>query len=517
MLIYKEQINDVLVRGVSRPEQEAHMREQYLGRVNRFIFITHAVTTFFLVMGLVSQLTSAVSGMEPIQSIVPIIGALLVFIVGVIVFLKFRFSIVYTRYVGIAFSIYYILLLAMAASNTPFTYILPIMFILVFSFDVVIVRITAAGFFVANIFRIMLTASSNEMTGLVIESIMVEAIITILIVLASNVGVVMMKRFFDESMKALQDASKKNEKIATEVLSVAKSVEKETQDMLQNLTEIADSTKTVNQSMDYVSQGINDTSELISQQNMKTQEITEIIDNTHDKTGAMVRITKETEDALNIGREAMDNLFHHVDASIEANGRMKSSAAELQVKSEEVKGITDIILGISNKTNLLALNASIEAARAGELGKGFAVVADEIRNLAEQTRKETENITSIIDALSTEAQTMSEQVDQTVQMSNEESKYAKEADAQFEQITNRIEDLLGNVNEVETLMNSLVSSNTVIADSISSLSATSEEITASTQGVYEASSKNVDLVESFVGSMEHILQGFDRLRDYTEI
>ncbi len=492
------------------------MREQYLGRVNRLIIITHAVTTFFLVMGLVSQLTSAVSGMKPYQSIIPIIGALLVFLVGVVLFLRFRRTIIYTRYVGIAFAAYYILLLAMAASNTPFTYILPILFILVFSFDVIIVRITAAGFFVANVLRIMLTASSNEMTGLVIESVMIEAIITVLIVLASNIGVVMMKRFFDESMQALQEVSEHNEAVAAEVLEVAQNVEQETKGMLDNLSEIADSTKTVNQSMDYVAQGINDTSELISQQNMKTQEITGIIDDTHEKTGAMVEITRDTEKALDIGREAMDKLFHHVEASIEANSKMKSSASELQTKSEEVKGITDIILGISNKTNLLALNASIEAARAGELGKGFAVVADEIRNLAEQTRQETENITSIIDALSVEAQIMSDQVDETVQMSNEESFYAKEADAQFEQITSKIDELLNHVNEVETLMNSLVSSNTVIADSISSLSATSEEITASTHDVYEVSSKNVDLVESFVTSMEQIMQGFERLRAYTQ-
>ena len=134
------------------------MREQYLGRVNRFILITHAITTFFLVMGLVSQLTSAVSGMKPMQSIIPIIGALVVFLGELVMFFLFKRTLVYTRYVGIAFSLYYILLLAMAASNTPFTYILPIMFILVFSFDVVIVRITAAGFFVANVLRIMLTA-----------------------------------------------------------------------------------------------------------------------------------------------------------------------------------------------------------------------------------------------------------------------------------------------------------------------------------------------------------------------
>lgn len=491
------------------------MREQYLNRVNRLIFITHAVTTFFLVMGLVSQLTSAVSGMKPIQSIIPIVGALLVFLAGVVMFLRFRRTIVYTRYVGIAFAAYYILLLAMAASNAPFTYILPILFILVLSFDVLIVRVTTIGFFVANILRIVITVSSSEMTGLVLESVLIEAIITVLIVVATNIGVVMMKRFFDESMDALQQASKANENIASEVLGVAQNVEKEVQGMLQNLAEIADSAKTVNQSMDYVSQGINDTSELIYQQNVKTQEITGIIDNTHETTNAIVEVARDTEKALDIGKQAMDNLFHHVTASIDANSKMKQSASELQTKSEEVKGITDIILGISNKTNLLALNASIEAARAGEFGKGFAVVADEIRNLAEQTRQETENITSIIDALSYEAQTMSEQVDETVQMSNEESKYAKEADSQFEQITNKVVELLKHVNSVETLMESLVSSNMVIADSISSLSATSEEITASTHDVYEASGRNVEMVDGFATSVEQIVRGFERLRAYT--
>ena len=64
-------------------------------------------------------------------------------------------------------------------------------------------------------------------------------------------------------------------------------------------------------------------------------------------------------------------------------------------------------------------------------------------------------------------------------------------------------------------MNSLVSSNMVIADSISSLSATSEEITASTHDVYEASSKNVELVDGFASSMEQIVKGFERLRTYT--
>ena len=105
--------------------------------------------------------------------------------------------------------------------------------------------------------------------------------------------------------------------------------------------------------------------------------------------------TGEADTALTIGKEAMDRLHQHVDASIHANDEMKVSVTELQNKTNQVKSITDIILNISSQTNLLALNASIEAARAGEAGKGFGVVAEEIRKLAELSKEAANRIQEI--------------------------------------------------------------------------------------------------------------------------
>jgi len=479
------------------------MKTLYQTKLNKLLLLTHGITTFFLTMGLMAQLMS--SGLPPMKSVPQIVLNLLVFIAGVIVFFKFKKTVVYTRYVGIAFAALYTFILVTAYSSVTYTYLLPIFFILVLSFDKTVLRITSVIFFLANIARILVTVTiSNVGDNTVIESVMVEAITTVLVVIVVNIGAKLLEKFFTDSVQEIASVSEQNEVMVKKIVETAKIIGGETEQMTQQMTQIVDSTKSVNSSMETMSNSIEETTDVIIQQNVKSQEIVEIISDTNAKTSAIADATKEADEALTIGKEAMDQLHQHVEASIQANDEMKLSVAELQGKTNQVKTITDVILGISSQTNLLALNASIEAARAGEAGKGFAVVADEIRNLAEQTRTETENITNIIEALSNEAQIMTEKAEHTVSIANDESRYALEAETQFAQIAGKITELAEHVVEVETLMQTLITANNSIADGITSLSASSEELNASTQDVLETSNTNVKAVDRFAESLDHI-------------
>ena len=85
---------------------------------------------------------------------------------------------------------------------------------------------------------------------------------------------------------------------------------------------------------------------------------------------------------------------------------------KLSIASEEVDLVMDQIAGISEQTNLLALNAAIEAARAGEAGRGFAVVADEVRELAARARSSTEDIHKTLEQIRTTVKRVVERMEQ---------------------------------------------------------------------------------------------------------
>lgn len=280
--------------------------------------------------------------------------------------------------------------------------------------------------------------------------------------------------------------------------------------VVSELSAISDVSNEVNQKIAEETEGIlhqsSDSSESVNSVDEKMNLITEFLENLNAMSDQITALANQVKDETDENQNRMNDVGERMEQIFTSADECKKVILKLGEESKEILDIVHVITGISNQTNILALNASIEAARAGEHGRGFSVVAEEIQKLSEQTK-------SAVDSIG--------RISQGVIDSTERAVLAMEESVHLTQ------DGLGQIRVAKESANNISSSNAEMADQVTKMDEIAKtvmqhgtDVANRIKQVRNNTVKNLEAVEQVTAatqensaSIENIAEMVDQIQD----
>ena len=204
--------------------------------------------------------------------------------------------------------------------------------------------------------------------------------------------------------------------------------------------------------------------------------------------------------------DSMNEIYEGSEQSVKAVGDIAEQIRQTNLSIGEIDKAVELILSITEQTKLLSINASIEAARAGEAGRGFSVVATEISGMATQTKDATGNIAELIQNVSGAIGEVVTVIRQMIDGIGSQREGTMRAADSFTAIEDSSYTIVDNLGEMLQTVEALKTANQEIVDSIQTISATTEEVSAHASETLEAEERNREILQKITENMNSMVK-----------
>jgi len=309
----------------------------------------------------------------------------------------------------------------------------------------------------------------------------------------------------DQKINNISKSKEQSDELLSEISEMSATMQNGIAEVYADLEKLQESSKITQSTMSDVSNGATDTANAVQNQLTQTDAIqkkVELVDMSANEISASMA---ETLDILTQSSKDIEHLVTTVDISVKNGEMVADKLTYLNNHISQMHSIIVMIEEIASQTELLALNASIEAARAGEAGKGFSVVASEISKMATQTGDATENITKLIHNMSSAIEDVVSVIYTMIDGINTEKSSTENTAKSFDNIQTNTYTVRDNVSRLSSSIDELKQANSVIVDSIQTISAVSEQLSAHAAETTNTEDANIKILESINTRMHSLI------------
>lgn len=413
------------------------------------------------------------------------------------------------HFVGIGYAILYTFVMFTTNNHFTFVYVIPMLIAITVYNDFKYSLPIEVGVVIVNVIQLALFFKRGIYTKADMASVEIQFFVIVLICGIQLYVSIVAEKLNQKKLAELKAEHEKTEELLTRIMDTSDKMTQQITESAQKTASLGESMQAMKESMEEVNSGSNDTAEAVQSQLNQTEEIQAMVEQVEKGTENIIDSMNQNKEAIAQGNANVGILVKQAEETVESGKKVTEELSQLDTYMSQMNSILDIINSITSQTSLLALNASIEAARAGEAGRGFAVVASEISQMAQQTKDSTVQISQLIENVSNAIQMVVEVSGSMISMIESQNETTEKTAESFTVIEKNSDNVYGQSNELAAYVTKLADANKKIVDSISTISAISEEVAAHASDTLSATESNNVIVEELAalsGQLETLAQ-----------